>query len=344
MGDSSGQAELRAYLDSILGQLNPGQINALTQWAGGDTFATGTDQTGKYILGGYGDAASTIANQLGIKPGSQEWNTLMAAVHYMHDPHADPAQADALFAQLKSMKYPGAQPAGPQVDPNAAANDRVNSQIQSYIDGLSGDPAKDPVYNSLVQTGAAEGASNARNNGIQGGYGSLMGQQGAYASAMPYLQQREQLRGQALNLLNSADLGQRQAGLNALQVANDVTKSNYGLAQNRAGAGGALVGGILDGVLGAYGINDGGAGSKGFAGLAGAAVPGGQLAYPTGYSGGAGGGQSYPGGYAPPQGGYSNPVPPAGSANGGGGRAMNTGRPSGGLSGLGRAGSGPAPY
>lgn len=189
----------------------------------------------------------------------------------------------------------------------------VTNQLQRYFEMLNSPVMDaqgnytDPLAKQLVATGVNTGQQEAARRGIGGPMGSAAAATSANTALQPYLAQRVQLAGQALQLISSRDIAledQRQGAykleLERQGMLNDIAGQQWAADKNSAqGIGGAIlgtiggvVGGIYGGPMGATaGASAGTSLGGGIGGLfSGAGGP--TLSAPSRYGGGGGGGSS----------------------------------------------------
>jgi hypothetical protein len=197
------------------------------------------------------------------------------------------AELESIGTRLSRQGTEGSDATGAAAD--KAAGDNINAQLQTFINQMSGTVSpNDPIYKALTMYGDAKASSNAAMAGLgQTGMAMAAGQQGGQQAAVPYLQARSGMALQGMNALSQRDLGLRQNALQALQMQNGVTASNYAAQQNQAAMVGSTLGGVLDTVATAYGYPTGGAGAKILGGLGSGSVKPPTMQSPSGgnYSG-----------------------------------------------------------
>lgn len=192
-----------------------------------------------------------------------------------------------------------------------AERGRVTDQLQRYFDMLNSPVVDaqgnytDPLAKQLVQAGANVGQQEAARRGIGGPLGSQAAAVSANTALQPYLAQRVQLAGQALQLINQRDIeleDQKQKAyaleLQRVGMQNDVAAQQWAAGKNQAQGIGAAIGagvgalGFIGGpALGAATTRGGSALGAGLGGLA-TGGNGPSLSVPGSY----GGGSSYSGG------------------------------------------------
>jgi hypothetical protein len=165
---------------------------------------------------------------------------------------------------------------------------QVTNQLQRYFEMLNS-PVQDaqgnytdPLAKQLVDTGVAVGQKEATDRGIGGALGSTAAMSSAQTALQPYLAQRVQLAGQALQVINQRDLGLEDQRLKAdelelqrVGMENDKQSSMWQAQQKNGQAIGSAIGagvgalGFIGGpVLGAATVAGGSALGAGFGGMA----------------------------------------------------------------------------
>lgn len=188
-----------------------------------------------------------------------------------------------------------AGPQGPSPEEQETANinkyiDDLVQQLRSpVVDPITGE-AKDSIYDTLLKGGATAGMSSATMRGVGGPLAGANAVDTANAAALPYLQQRQSLLANALNMQSSRNLGledrrQGAAGLRLQeqQFNNNVSTNQWAADQNNSqgilGTIGAFGGGIVGGIAGgpAAIVPGAKAGSGLLAGIGSATMPGPKL-------------------------------------------------------------------
>lgn len=236
--------EYTAQIDQILGSLPP-DVRASVE--GYTTKDAKRDPESTRV--NYNTAHQALVNS-GVDPEraatilQTAYNVRRAGTIGVNDPFGDvafkvdPAKLDSLFAASGA-------------DADGAAKADITAQMQAFVDSLLGpvpdnDPTAIAIRNQAVNASQAFAGRSGVNARSTLGAGAAAAQTSRGLAAFDF--QRQQLRGQGLQMLSNRDLGlgQLQQGWEKMQMdlAGAKAEANQNQMQALGAMGGAIVGGI----------------------------------------------------------------------------------------------------